>query len=259
MTACEEKIDWDYSENNLKIMAVESIITNENKKHTVKLTLVRINPNQDALPVTDAIVRVSLAGNNYEFEHDPLNPGCYLSKHPFIDVIGTLVNLHIIHDGIEYSGSDNMIPVSPMLRASFRKLDNEDMYEIIHSSSVFNSNEQAMWEIFIDWSFLPEYQNIEPDSCKARLFFYDLKNIDVGQIFSPPKKPLKFPKGAQVSQSKYSLSNEHAEFRRSLLLETEWRGGMFDVSPGMVYTNIDNDAVGFFGASSVIRDSFYIE
>ena len=259
-TACEKSFDWQYQNENSKILAVEGIITNQNIKHTVSLSWVRANPNESDIPVTNATVNIEMGSSTYLFDADTLIPGHYKSQTAFIGVIDIPIKIEVIVDGTTYTGKDVMIPVTPTQRATFNQVSATDtMYELTSPGSTFYSDEQAMWELVIDWSSLPAYQDKPADSCKARLFYYDLKTIDVSEIFAPGKQTLKFPKGATVVQTKYALSQNHAEFRRSLLLETEWRGGMFDVSPGTVYSNINGGAVGFFGASSVVRDVFVIQ
>ena len=260
LSSCEKAFDWQYQNENSKILVVESIITNENKNQTVSLSWVRANPNDAAIPVTNASVNVTMAGNTYLFNHDALNPGNYISQQAFIGVVDMPINIEIVVDGQIYTGTDKMIPVTPSQRIKFKQVSTTDtLYEVTAVASTLSSTEQAMWEISIDWSSLPAYQNKPADSCKASLFYYDLKTIDVSEVFAPVKQTLEFPKGATVVQTKYSLSPEHAEFRRSMLLETEWRGGMFDVSPGTVLTNIKGNAVGFFGASSVVKHTFLVE
>ena len=259
-SSCEKSFDWHYKDNDIKILAVEGIITNQNKKQTIALSWVRSDPNQAAIPITNATVNVKMAGNTYFFLPDSLNLGNYKSQLAFIGVVDVPIVLEVVVDGVTYTGSDVMIPVSSTQRANFNQISTTDtLYQIVSPSSTYYSNEQAMWVIDIDWSTLPAYQGTPADSCKARLFYYDLKTIDVSEVFAPGKQSLKFPKGASVTQVKYSLSANHAEFRRSLLLETEWRGGMFDVSPGTVFTNISGQSVGFFGGCSVVRDMYFVQ
>ena len=85
-------------------------------------------------------------------------------------------------------------------------------------------------------------------------FYYTLDVIDVNQIFAPDKEEIIFPKGAKFFRRKYSLSEKHQEFLRSLLSETDWRGGFFDVAQGNVKTNLSSGAVGFFAVSMVQTD-----
>ena len=42
-------------------------------------------------------------------------------------------------------------------------------------------------------------------------------------------------------------------------METEWKGGIFDVLQANVNSNIKGNAVGFFSASTVISDTLIIK
>jgi hypothetical protein len=60
-----------------------------------------------------------------------------------------------------------------------------------------------------------------------------------------------FPAGTIISERRYSLTPEHAEFVREMLLETNWTGGLFTVAPANVITNMSDGAFGYFGACAV--------
>ncbi|HEX8041058.1 MAG TPA: hypothetical protein VF490_18020, partial [Chryseosolibacter sp.] len=88
-----------------------------------------------------------------------------------------------------------------------------------------------------------------------RVVFYDLKTIDVNELYKPDKAPFYFPAGSVVIRRKYSVSPEYRSFLRSMLSETEWRGGVFDVERSNVTTNLSKGAVGFFAVCSVVSDT----
>lgn len=258
--SCEDKFDWDYEQNTIEIPVIEGIITNEYIQHSLRLSLVRSDPNESSSPITDATVHVIVGSAQYSFSHNPLEPGTWVSDVQFFGVTGENIRLEVVYKGINYNATDVMIPVSASARAYFGPLENDSTkFQLVNSPTVFSSSEEAMWEFFVFWDFLPEYAGVPADSCKARLFVYDLNILDIGQVFAPPKQPLYFPLGARVYQTKYSLSPQHSDFRHSMLQETEWRGGLFDVSPGNVNSNVSDGGVGFFGACSVVRDTFDIE
>jgi hypothetical protein len=81
----------------------------------------------------------------------------------------------------------------------------------------------------------------------------------VNNIFGPAKDTIYFPAGTKIIRRKYSLSKEHQDFIRTLLIETEWRGGIFDVQQGNVLTNISNGARGFFAACMVLSDTTVVK
>ena len=95
-------------------------------------------------------------------------------------------------------------------------------------------------------------------NCSATEYFYTLSTIDVNKTFAPTKEIIYFPSGTTLIRRKYSLSEKHQEFLRSLLMETEWTGGSFDVQHGNVKTNLSNGALGFFAVCMVLSDSTMI-
>ena len=80
------------------------------------------------------------------------------------------------------------------------------------------------------------------------MLFYTLPTLDVSQIFAPPVEAVSFPAGTVITESRYSLTPEHAGFVREMLLETSWQGGLFSSVPANVTTNLSDGAVGWFGA-----------
>jgi len=74
-------------------------------------------------------------------------------------------------------------------------------------------------------------------------------------LIKPGKETVLFPEGTKILRKKYSLSDDHQKFLRTMLSETEWNWGVFDVLLGNVYTNLSDGAVGFFSVSTVVSDS----
>jgi hypothetical protein len=74
-------------------------------------------------------------------------------------------------------------------------------------------------------------------------------------MFKPPQEQIRFPPGTIIFREKESVNGWYGEFLRGLLSETDWRGGMFDVLPGNARTNMQGEAIGFFTAADVLRDT----
>ena len=96
---------------------------------------------------------------------------------------------------------------------------------------------------------------ITGNKCEGRIVFYDLNTIDVNEIFKPKKEDFNFPANAIVVRKKYSVSPAYKAFLRSVLSETEWRGGVFDVQREDATTNLSEGAIGFFAVSTVVSDT----
>ncbi len=78
-------------------------------------------------------------------------------------------------------------------------------------------------------------------------------------MFKPPQEHVRFPPGTIVFREKESVNPWYAEFLRGVLSETDWRGGMFDVLPGNARTNMEGEAIGYFTAAEILRDTIVID
>ena len=151
------------------------------------------------------------------------------------------------------------MPVIHSSFLSFTQVNDTGLFFINSETAVLNPEEAAMYEISIDWSHLPAYGSLPKDSTSAKQYFYSLTTLDVNQIFLPENERVFFPKGSILIHKKYSLTADHEKFIRSLLIETQWNGGNFDIEEGNIYTNLSDGALGFFGACSVISDTLIVE
>jgi hypothetical protein len=111
-----------------------------------------------------------------------------------------------------------------------------------------------MTEVYYDWSHDTTYCT-SYGYCSAGETYYILDNHDINAIFSPDKKQLYFPEGTMLIRKKYGLTESHQEFIRSLLMESDWSGGMFDVQHGNLESNLSEGALGYFGACMVVSDT----
>jgi hypothetical protein len=80
--------------------------------------------------------------------------------------------------------------------------------------------------------------------------------LDVSEIFAPSVESISFPSGTKITESRYSITPEYAEFIREVLLETQWQGSLFNTTPANVTTNLSSGGAGFFavcGVSSIYQ------
>ena len=98
---------------------------------------------------------------------------------------------------------------------------------------------------------VPGYEQADSASTHARMLFYTLPTLDVSEIFAPEMEQISFPAGTNITERRYSLTPQHAEFVRELMLETQWAGGYFNVAAANVTTNLSSGAKGFFGLCAV--------
>lgn len=256
LPSCEEQFDWNLQTLSNDLMVVDGIITNELKVQNIFLSKTVDGVNDPPLPVTGATVLVSSDQLTYTFHEDPLKPGNYLSDQAFIGIKNRTYSLLITAGNKVYSAKALLAPAIPMLEFLFlryQKNGNDNKSRITWVANPYNSERPAMFEILLDWSSVHGYENVSPDLCKAKLFYYSLPSLDVSEIFAPTLEKITFPSGTLITERRYSLTDEHAAFIRAVLLETTWQGGFFNTASANIPTNMSEGAVGFFGACGVVE------
>ena len=254
LISCEEVTEWDINAQDKDLIVVEGLITNELKSHTIRLSrpIDELNDYPDV--VSGAFVAVQSGDDIAVFQEYPQGSGIYYS-----DTVQAVINrnyvLYINYQNKEYTARAEMVPVTPMKSLSYRLVDESKGYYEINFQ---DSNEPSIKEYWISWGHLPEYQDLTQEETLAKTFHYSLSSIDVNQSFAPDKEQLRFPAGSVVLRKKYSLSDNHQAFLRTLLSETDWRGSVFDIQQGNVMTNLSEGAVGYFAVTTVVSDTTLI-
>jgi hypothetical protein len=249
---CEEEIRWELNTREIPVIVVEGMITNERIPHRIILTRPVTELNAIPEPVSGAFITINDRDTSWVLSENPAGSGIYLTD-SIRAVFGRIYKLSINIDSREYSAETEMVPVTALDSLDYSPADNpEGFYKL----NMYDTDEPSMTEYYLDWSQLPGYTN--SDTCRAKIIYYSLNTIDVGEMFKPEIEQVVFPAGTIVCRKKYSMNEAHAAFIRTLLSETEWRGGLFDVQPGNVQTNLSDGAIGYFSASTVIADSTII-
>ncbi|MEQ8927460.1 MAG: DUF4249 family protein [Fulvivirga sp.] len=253
--SCEERIDEDIDFAADGLIVVEGLMTNELRRHRVKITRPYASQNETPKPVSDAFVAIVDSDEDViVLEEDPIGSGEYYTI-PVRAVFGKFYLLIIRHRGKEYRAFDT--PPGGQFLGDVA-LDTAVINGSLHYSLEYQESGTVANYVThdIDWSTTPNCSTQE--SCEGRVVFYDLKNIDVQEIFAPEKEEFYFPTGSTVIRRKHTVSDRYKEFLRSLLSETEWRGGFFDVTKDDIPTNVEGGAVGFFATVTVDVDTLVI-
>lgn len=248
LAACEERIDIPLLLEDKNLLAVEGVLTNENISHTITLTVPYKMMNSKAVPVSGAVVQI-LEGNSaiYTLTEVPAGSGHYVTP-VFRAVFGTTYTLLIQYQGKEYFAQDSSVPVEPLPALDYYKVS--DQYSLAFNESGQNT---SYIDHRIDWKTTSDC--LPGNTCEGRIVFYDLKTIDVNEIYKPGKTEFLFPVNSTIIRKKYSISSAYRTFLRSVLSETEWLGGLFDVERANATTNLSAGAIGFFAVTSVVSDT----
>ncbi|MBN2662373.1 MAG: DUF4249 family protein [Bacteroidales bacterium] len=259
LASCEKSVNWKLQHSVNEYLIVEGVITNEYLNHKIIIKKSFDDINGSGANVLGANVSVYDGFKRYPFSEDSLNPGVYYSDEKFIGVVNKTYSLNIVFSDEIYSAVSEMLPVIDYEPVSYIFDSIIGSYTLANYPSQFSSDEDAMYIIEIDRSNTIEYADSAYNVIHSVLYFYTLTSFDVSELFSPQTELVYFPQGTIITERKYSLTQAHAQFYRSLLLETTWRGGVFDLDQGNVVTNITNGALGFFGACSVIEKKIVIQ
>jgi hypothetical protein len=249
--SCERETDWTLNSGDDFVIA-DCIITNEMKPHELRLYRSTDQPNQQPEGISGMTVQLDDGSNTVFFTEDGEEPGRYLSEVSFAATVGITYRLILSYNGQADTAFAVMTGVSPLEPPNIEASDG--FFHLVYQPGT----PPSMTEVYYDWSADGVYCE-QYGACQAVEIFYSLDNIDIGKEFAPEKQVILFPYHTRIIRRKYSLSEDHQQFIRSLLLETEWRGGLFDVEQGNVPTNFRHGVRGWFGACAVVSDTTYFD
>lgn len=256
LLGCNEQVDWELKYQEVDILVVEGKISNEEKQHEVRLTRPLYEMNGTAEPVSGALVDIFDGRLVYSLSEDPERPGFYRSDSLFAAVLNQYYQLRIRHESKRISAVTFMREVQPFQDMIVYPVQSDPP---LLEGYINDSDEPSIVRVELDWSNVPGYELLPDSTTHAVIYHYTLNGVDVNKMFKPPQEHVRFPPGTMVIREKESVSPWYGEFLRGILSETDWRGGMFDVLPGNARTNMEGEAIGFFTAADVLRDTIRID
>lgn len=255
--SCTERVDWELEYQETDLIVVEGKITDEAKAHQVRLTFPVYDRNRDPDPLSGALVEINDGRAIHPLTETPAGSGIYLTDPDFAGEVGRGYQLRIRVGEKRITGISFMREVLPFqFMRPYPVQQDPLLYEAYISDE---DGGPAIVKMELDWSHVPGYDTLAPEETHALIYHYSLGSVDVNRIFAPDREHVRFPPGTIVFREKESVSREYEQFLRSMLSETDWRGGIFDVLPGNVRTNLTEGAIGYFTAGAVIRDTVVVD
>ncbi|NJK86557.1 MAG: DUF4249 family protein [Bacteroidales bacterium] len=251
LTRCEEQSDIAFQLSQ-RFMVADCIITNEFKNHELKLYWSNQTMNGKPEGIEGAVSFLTDGIHSVFFKEDSMCKGLYKSELPFRASAGLTYRLVVSVNGISDTAYAEMTGIAPFKPVEI--VPDDSLFRFVYKEDDLPS----MTEMYYDWSKNPDFCQ-SYGSCHAAETFYTLNNIDIGAEFAPEKQKIRFPRKTILLRKKFSLTEEHQRFLRSLLLETEWRGGIFDVEQGSVPSGFQHGVKGFFAACMVLSDTTFFE
>ncbi len=248
--ACEEAVDWDFERGENGVLVVDAILTDELIQQQLRLSLSYDDLNGEAPPVPDAIVSVTANGVAYFFAPVQGDPGLYKSTLPFAVFDDLTYELEINWQDQRYTARSELSEVAPFPEISFLPFEGTDSLFFGTFAPIYNANQQAMYEMNVDWTHLnPDQEG------RAKLLFFTFSTINTGGLVRPAGDTIGFPKGSIVTAKKFGLNDDFADYLRALALETSWRGSVFYGPAANLPTNLSGGALGFFSTCAVLTDT----
>jgi len=256
MLGCDEQVDWELKYQEADLLVVEGKISNELKQHEVRITRPLYEMNGNAEPVSGALVEIFDGRVLYSFSEAQDQPGIYRADSLFAAVLDQYYQLRIRHESKRITAVTVMREVGPFQFMTVYPVQSDPP---LLEAYISDSNQPSIVRLELDWSHLPAYELLPDTATHAVVYHYTLNGVDVNKMFKPGQEHVRFPRGTIVFREKESVNLWYGEFLRGILSETDWRGGMFDVLPGNARTNMEGEAIGFFTAADVLRDTIIIE
>jgi len=256
LLGCNEHVDWELKYQEVDILVVEGKISSELKQHEVRLTRPLYEMNGTPDPVSGAQLDIFDGRVHYILSEDPERPGIYRTDSLFAAKLNQFYQLRIRHENKRISAVTFMREVGPFQDMNVYPVQSDPP---LLEAYISDSEEPSIVRVELDWSSVAGYVGLPDSATHAVIYHYTLNGVDVNKMFKPPQEHVRFPPGTIVFREKESVSPWYGEFLRGILSETDWRGGMFDVLPGNARTNMEGEAIGFFTAADVLRDTIKIE
>lgn len=266
-------------------LVIEGMVTNLNQRYTVKMSRsVAVGAREKPLPVTNSFVSVTDDENN-RYLLSEKKPGIYQTDSlTFRGVIGRKYTLHIQSLGLNYESTPmEMKPVPPIDSVYFEKetRESQNSFLPVNGCQIYlntfdqtNSCKYYRWEYVETWKFVLPYPVVNNtcwiSSNSSNIY---IKNTSVLREDRVTKYPLQFVSDEtdrllerySLLVNQYSVSEEEYTYWEKLQKVSESVGGLYDVTPMTIQSNIEciedpNEKVlGYFSVSAVSSKRIYID
>jgi len=263
LSSCTEPIDLDLNTDENVRLVVDGMLTTESKAHLIDLSLTT-DYFEEGIPdrAKDAVVTIS-DGSITETLSE-LEPGKYFTSENFAGEENKTYTLSIDYDGKLYTSTSFLPTVATLDSMKVEFFEEEE-----------NPFEEEEGQPANNYMVIPYFQ--EPSQPGD---YYIFKMLINGEYFTGSITDYFFTDDTAVNGSyigdaeffrfyaevgdtitfeQFSITQEVYDNLQAVLLETAFRGGLFDGAPANVPANIDNGAVGAFIASDVESKSIVIE
>ena len=256
-SSCTERIDLDLNNQEFQRVVVDGWFTNQAKAHEVKITLTSDYFVNEAAPAArGATVSITDGVNTFQLTEE--EPGIYRTEPTVAGEIGKTYTLNVEYEGESYTASHLLDTVSAIDSVDSKIAVDEFTGEIeedyralfLFTQELPGLGNHYMWRIW-------KNGELQTDTLREVQFVQD-DLVDGNYIYNWEFEWLEADQGDVVYVEQHAISEEIFDGFLAVMLETDWRGGIFDSPPANVSTNMSGGALGFFVASGVSTYEFEI-
>ena len=252
-SACKEKIDIKLKETYVRLV-IEGEITNETKRHTIKITQTSNYFSNEAQPlVSGAIVTLNDGVNSAILTET--SPGIYQTDSNYTGVIGKLYTLNVKYENEEFTASSLLKNVAEVDSVTF----GYDPFFPAKRTVNLWAQEPATYGDYYLWLY---YVNgvLTSDTLKEWAFSDDLM-VNGNYISGFPVYTIDAEPGDTITLEMKSITKDYYDFIYAVFFEVYGAGSPFSGPPANVKGNVINlthkekEVMGYFIASAVSRKS----
>ncbi len=259
---CEQKIDFPVPEGGAQRLVVDGIITNETKAHQVKLSY-SSQYNSSVIPlVENAVVQITDGTNRYLLQE--IGNGIYETDPLVQGEIGKTYTLEIsLQNGEDYRAQSTM-----------QAIGNIDSLRVELFTEEIEDGVEELYGIYADALILSEYFMIETkvngqkygtirDIRHEETRFYANGRLVDEEVNTLNKEDSSLVDGNNTVTIRMSSIDQNYQeflngFNAQLNRGDDGLGGLFEGPAANVPSNINNGALGAFGAFAVTEKNIII-
>jgi len=261
ISSCRKEIDIKLDSTYTRIV-VDGLITNEAKRHTIKISKTSNYFDNSAQPIAIGAV-VTINDGSTAVTLTETSAGIYQTDSNYIGVIGKIYTLNVKYDNEEYEAVCKLKQVAEMDSVTVTKniFPFDTNYYSINMFALepATTGDYYVWKYYVNGKLFPDTINLtlfESDEMVNGNYIYNL----------PVYSDVSVKAGDSVALEISSINKEYYDFMYSIMFESHGGGGNpFSGPPSNVVGNVKNitnpnkDVMGFFIASAVSKKSTVVK
>lgn len=256
LASCTKIIDLDLNDDENQRLVVDAVFTTLPLEHQVKLNITANYFSAEVPPVaTGATVSVTDGVNVINFLET--EPGIYKTDSLARALSNTNYTLNISYNGVDYTAQnycDSVPKLDSVLVEYVPATQNDKAYHKIRISTQekLGYGDYYAWQIYVNGVL--DNDTITEQISTDDGFFPDGTYFNMFEL----TRMRDLNPGDTIMVAQHAISKETYEAYFAILLQTAFRGGIFDTPPADVPTNLSEGAVGLFAASGESRKVGYV-